>query len=43
MHAIQENELNQLHTLTALIDTELNFVQSYLNVLKEVKTDFQDK
>ena len=43
MHAIQENELNQLQGLTALIDTELNFVQNYLSVLKEVKSDFHVK
>jgi hypothetical protein len=43
MHAIQENEFHQLQELTALIDVELNFAQSYLNVLKEVKADFHDK
>jgi len=43
MHAIQENEHNQLQGLATLIDTELNFVQNYLGVLKEVKSDFYDK
>lgn len=43
MHAIQENELNQLLELSALIDIELNFVHNYLNVLQEVKADFPDK
>lgn len=43
MHAIQENEFNQLTELTSLIEIELNFAQSYLNVMKEVKADFQEK
>ncbi|KAF8957660.1 hypothetical protein BDZ97DRAFT_1845342 [Flammula alnicola] len=43
MHAIQENEHNQLHDLTSLLDLETNFIQSYLDVLKDVKADWQDR
>lgn len=41
MHAIQENEHNQLQELTSLLALETNFVQSYLDVLHEVKEDWQ--
>lgn len=43
MHAIQENELVQLHELTSFLDLEINFVQQYLNVLKDVKSDWHDE
>ena len=43
MHAIQENEYNQLHELTALIDIEFNFVQTYLQVLKDVRAEWKDR
>ncbi|KAF9528813.1 hypothetical protein CPB83DRAFT_853775 [Crepidotus variabilis] len=43
MHAIQENEHNQLRELTALIDLETNYIQNYLDVLKDVKGDWQDR
>ncbi|KAF9476906.1 BAR-domain-containing protein [Pholiota conissans] len=43
MHAIQENEHNQLHELTLFLDLEMNFVQSYMDILKDVKADWQDR
>lgn len=43
MHAIQENELVQLRELTSFLDLEINFVQQYLNVLKDVKSDWHDE
>ncbi|KDR73959.1 hypothetical protein GALMADRAFT_250677 [Galerina marginata CBS 339.88] len=43
MHAIQENEHHQLRELTAFLDLETNFVQSYLEVLKDVKSEWQDR
>ncbi|PFH50183.1 hypothetical protein AMATHDRAFT_61501 [Amanita thiersii Skay4041] len=41
MHAIQENEIAQHRELTAFLDLEINFVQQYLDVLKDVKSDWQ--
>lgn len=41
MHAIQENEHNQLQELTSFLALETNFVQSYLDVLHDVKEDWQ--
>ncbi|KAF8809813.1 BAR-domain-containing protein [Phlegmacium glaucopus] len=41
MHAIQENEHNQLQEMTSFLALETNFVQSYLDVLHEVKEDWQ--
>ena len=43
MYAIQENELEQLRELTGFLDTEINFVQQYLDVLKEAKTNWIDE
>ena len=37
MHAIQENEHNQLEELSSFLTLETNFVQSYLAVLQDVK------
>lgn len=39
-HAIQENEHNQHQELTAFLDLEMNFIQSYLDVLTDVKADW---
>ena len=39
-HAIQENEHNQFQELTAFLDLEMNFIQSYLDVLTDVKADW---
>lgn len=41
MHAIQENEHNQLEELTSFLALETNFVQSYLAVLHDVKEGWQ--
>ena len=41
MHAIQENEYNQLEELTSFLSLETNFVQSYLAVLHDVKEGWQ--
>jgi len=43
MHAIQENEHAQLHELTTFIDLETNYVQNYLEVLRDVKAEWQEK
>lgn len=40
MHAIQENEFGQLRDLGAFLDLETNFIQSYLEILKDVKADW---
>ena len=41
MHAIQENEHNQLEELTSFLMLETNFVQSYLAVLHDVKEGWE--
>ena len=41
MHAIQENEHNQLEELSSFLSLETNFVQSYLAVLHDVKEGWQ--
>jgi len=41
MHAVQENEFGQLRELTSFLDVETNYVQSYLDVLKDVKAEWQ--
>ncbi|KAE9409089.1 BAR-domain-containing protein [Gymnopus androsaceus JB14] len=38
MYSIQENEIDQTRELTAFLDLELNFVEQYLAVLKDVKS-----
>ena len=43
MHGIQEKELSQQKELTQFLDLEINFVQQYLDVLKEVREDWPDK
>ena len=43
MHAIQENEIAQHRELTAFLDMEINYVQQYLDVLMDVKADWQTK
>jgi hypothetical protein len=42
MHAIQEHEVEQLRELASLLELEMGFVQQYLNVLKEVKAEWDD-
>ncbi|KAJ7512973.1 hypothetical protein B0H11DRAFT_1948248 [Mycena galericulata] len=40
MHAIQENEIVQLRELTGLLTLELNFVEQYLDVLRETRASW---
>ena len=43
MHAIQENEITQLRDLTALLNLEFQFLESYLEVLRDVKNEWVDE
>lgn len=43
MHAIQENEFSQLKDLGSFLDLEINFVQQYFDVLREVKSEWPEK
>lgn len=43
MYAIQENEVSQLRDLTALLALETNFVEQYLEVLRDVKAGWVDE
>lgn len=43
MYAIQENEVAQLRDLTALLNLEFKFVESYLEVLRSVKEEWVDE
>ena len=43
MYAIQENELDQLRDLTSFLDTELHFIEQYLQVLREAKANWVDE
>jgi hypothetical protein len=40
IHSIQETEVDQLRELTAFLDLEMNFVEQYLEVLKETKSEW---
>ncbi|KAJ3969487.1 hypothetical protein EV361DRAFT_999069 [Lentinula raphanica] len=40
MHLIQENEIDQTRELTAFLDLEMNFVEQYLEVLRDVKSEW---
>ncbi|KAJ7684416.1 hypothetical protein DFH06DRAFT_1462756 [Mycena polygramma] len=40
MHAIQENEIVQLRELTSFLTLELNFVEQYLDVLKDTRANW---
>ncbi|KAF8654729.1 hypothetical protein AX16_003385 [Volvariella volvacea WC 439] len=42
MHDIQEEEISQHRQLANLLDIEINFVSQYLEVLKEVKAEWND-
>ncbi|GJE93015.1 hypothetical protein PsYK624_091740 [Phanerochaete sordida] len=42
MYAIQENEIDQLRDLTSFLDTEVHFVEQYLDVLNQVKASWVD-
>lgn len=43
MHAIQENEIDQLRELSKLLEMEIRFAEQYLAVLKGVKEDWIDE
>ena len=43
MIVIQENEIEQLRDLTAFLDTEIQFVEQYLEVLQEAKSEWIDE
>ncbi|KAG5733819.1 Meiotically up-regulated gene 137 protein [Termitomyces sp. T112] len=43
MHAIQDKEMDQMRELTNFLDQEVHFVEQYLNVLKDVKSDWYDE
>lgn len=43
MHAIQENETAQMRDLTSFLDLEIHFVQQYLDVLVDVRSDWPDR
>ena len=43
MYAIQENELEQLRDLTSFLDNEVHFVEQYLEVLRDVKSNWVDE
>ncbi|KAJ7913976.1 hypothetical protein B0H13DRAFT_2659425 [Mycena leptocephala] len=40
MHAIQENEIVQLRELTSFLTLELNYVEQYLDVLKDTRANW---
>ncbi|KAG7087381.1 hypothetical protein E1B28_013354 [Marasmius oreades] len=40
MHQIQEFEIDQMRELTALLDIELDFVEKYAEVLRDVKNEW---
>lgn len=43
MHAIQENEIDQLRELTKFLEMETRFAEQYLDVLGGVKEDWIDE
>ena len=43
MHAIQENEIDQLRELSKFLEMEIKFAEQYLDVLKVVKEDWIDE
>ena len=43
MHAIQENEIDQLRELSKFLEMEIRFAEQYLNVLNVVKEDWIDE
>ncbi len=43
MVAIQENEIEQLRDLTSFLDMEVQFIEQYLEVLKEAKSEWIDE
>ena len=43
MHAIQENEIDQLRELSRFLEMEIKFSEQYLDVLRGVKEDWIDE
>ena len=43
MHAIQENEIDQLRELSKFLEMETRFAEQYLDVLRDVKDDWIDE
>ena len=43
MHAIQENEIDQLRDLSKCLEMEIRFAEQYLDVLRGVKEDWVDE
>lgn len=43
MTVIQENEINQLRSLTDLLHLEMNYIEQYMHVLREVKDGWVDE
>jgi hypothetical protein len=43
MHAIQENEIDQLRELSRFLEMEIKFAEQYLDVLRGVKEDWIDE
>ena len=43
MHAIQENEIDQLRELSRFLEMEIRFAEQYLDVLRGVKEDWIDE
>ena len=39
LHAIQENEVAQLRDLTVLLNLESQFIEPYLEIVKDVKDE----
>ena len=43
MHAIQENEIDQLRELSKFLEMEIRLAEQYLDVLTGVKEDWIDE
>ena len=43
MHAIQENEIDQLRELSKFLEMETRFAEQHLDVLRGVKDDWIDE
>jgi len=43
MYSIQDNEIKQLRDLKAFLDSEVNFVEQYLGVLRDVQLEWCDE
>ena len=43
MHAIQENEIDQLRELSKFLEMEIRFAEQYADVLRGVKEDWIDE